>query len=81
MAKGIKINLLTVFLTKKTNQYFAGGHIKVENLLNNVGQYKKQYLIKRLIQSGIFKKNNKHLYEWTLTELEEEYFSLKKRKS
>ena len=52
----------------------------MENLLNNVGQYKKQYLIKRLIQFGVYKKNNKHLYEWSLTELEEEYFCLKKEK-
>jgi hypothetical protein len=34
---------------------------------------KSQFLISELIRSGIFKKNNKHLYEWTLGELETEY--------
>ena len=34
---------------------------------------KRQYLINKLISFGIYKKNNKHLYEWTLCELEAEY--------
>ncbi|MFB5196691.1 Fur-regulated basic protein FbpA [Bacillus sp. AFS073361] len=34
---------------------------------------KRQYLINELIRFGIYKKNNKHLYEWTLSELETEY--------
>lgn len=36
-------------------------------------QQKRQFLINELIRSGIYKKNNKHLYEWTLSELETEY--------
>ncbi|MBT2698774.1 Fur-regulated basic protein FbpA [Bacillus sp. ISL-40] len=36
-------------------------------------QQKRQFLINELIRSGIFKKNNKHLYEWTMGELETEY--------
>ncbi|MEH7749245.1 Fur-regulated basic protein FbpA, partial [Neobacillus drentensis] len=34
---------------------------------------KRQYLINKLISFGIYKKNDKHLYEWTLCELEAEY--------
>jgi len=45
----------------------------VENLLRKAVQTKRQFLINKLIQSGVYKKNNKHLYEWTLTELEQEY--------
>lgn len=36
-------------------------------------QRKRQYLTNELIKSGIYKKNNKHLYEWTMCELEKEY--------
>ncbi|MFP5114908.1 Fur-regulated basic protein FbpA [Bacillaceae bacterium C204] len=36
-------------------------------------QQKRQFLMNELIRFGIFKKNNKHLYEWTLSELETEY--------
>ncbi len=42
------------------------------NLLRNAVQLKKQHLINRLIKSGIYKKNNKHLYELTLSDLEKE---------
>ncbi|TWD96390.1 Fur-regulated basic protein A [Neobacillus bataviensis] len=45
----------------------------MENLLRKAVQTKRQFLINKLIQSGVYKKNNKHLYEWTLTELEQEY--------
>jgi hypothetical protein len=43
------------------------------NILRNAVQVKKQYLINKLIKSGIYKKNNKHLYELTLSDLEREY--------
>lgn len=33
---------------------------------------RKNYLISQLIQQGIFKKGDQHLYELTLTELEDE---------
>ncbi|MEH7306313.1 Fur-regulated basic protein FbpA [Neobacillus drentensis] len=36
-------------------------------------QQKRQFLTNELIRSGIYKKNNKHLYEWTMSELETEY--------
>lgn len=36
-------------------------------------QQKRQFLMNELIRFGIYKKNNKHLYEWTLNELEKEY--------
>lgn len=43
------------------------------NILRYAVQMKKKDLINKLIKMGIFKKNNKHLYELTLSELEEEY--------
>lgn len=48
----------------------------MENLLESRIQHKRQYLIEALIKSGIYKKNNKHLYEWTLSDLEKEYKSV-----
>ncbi|WP_010676883.1 Fur-regulated basic protein FbpA [Bacillus timonensis] len=36
-------------------------------------QVKKKDLINKLIKRGIYKKNDKHLYELTLSELEKEY--------
>lgn len=39
-------------------------------------QEKRQLLIEKLINSGIFKINDKHLYEWGLHELEKEYQEL-----
>lgn len=42
-------------------------------LLRLAVQSKRQKLINRLIKSGVYKKNNKHLYEWTLSDLEKEY--------
>jgi hypothetical protein len=50
----------------------------MKNLLRSAVQQKRQYLIDELIKSGIYKKNNKHLYEWTLSDLEEEYKYLEK---
>lgn len=44
----------------------------MENLLRNAVRKKRQLLIDKLIKSGVYKKNNKHLYEWTLSDLEEE---------
>ncbi|MEH7413826.1 Fur-regulated basic protein FbpA [Neobacillus drentensis] len=49
----------------------------MENLLRKAVQTKRQFLINKLIQSGIYKKNNKHLYEWTLSELEQEFNEIK----
>jgi len=46
---------------------------KVNDLLQEAVQEKRQILIDQLIQSGIFKIKNKHLYEMDLSELEEEY--------
>ena len=50
----------------------------MKNLLRSAVQLKRQKLIKKLIKSGIYKKNNKHLYELTLSELEKEYKYIKK---
>ncbi|MFS0821644.1 Fur-regulated basic protein FbpA [Bacillus sp. 1P02SD] len=43
------------------------------NLLRYAVQSKKKDLINKLIKRGIYKKNDKHLYELTLSELEKEY--------
>ena len=43
------------------------------NLIRYGVQLKKKNLINKLIKLGIYKKNNKHLYELTLSELEKEY--------
>ncbi|PLS03321.1 Fur-regulated basic protein FbpA [Neobacillus cucumis] len=45
----------------------------MRNLLRDAVQLKKKNLINKLIKLGIYKKNNKHLYELTLSELENEY--------
>jgi hypothetical protein len=41
----------------------------------------KQTLINKLIKSGIYKKGNKHLYELTLSVLENEYKYIEKKSS
>jgi hypothetical protein len=45
----------------------------VDRLLKIQNQQIRQYFIEELIKSGIYKKNNKHLYEWTFSDLEKEY--------
>ena len=45
--------------------------MKIHQLRAN--KQKRQFLINELIKNGIYKKNNKHLYEWTMSELEKEY--------
>ncbi|WP_077619671.1 Fur-regulated basic protein FbpA [Bacillus sinesaloumensis] len=42
-------------------------------LLRHAVQFKKKEIINILIKQGIYKKDNKHLYELTLSELENEY--------
>ncbi|MGJ7909923.1 Fur-regulated basic protein FbpA [Neobacillus sp. LXY-1] len=39
-------------------------------------QEKRQFLIEELLKSGVFKVKNKHLYQGSLSELEEEYKDL-----
>lgn len=46
---------------------------KMGNLLRYAVQSKKKDLINKLIKQGIYKKNEKHLYELSLSELENEY--------
>ncbi|MGM0903593.1 MAG: Fur-regulated basic protein FbpA [Bacillota bacterium] len=45
----------------------------MKNTLRYAVQVKKEKLINKMIQSGVYKKDNKHLYELTLTDLEDEY--------
>ncbi|MDQ0201527.1 Fur-regulated basic protein FbpA [Neobacillus ginsengisoli] len=49
----------------------------MSNLLRDAVEKKKQYLIDKLIALGFYKKDDKHLFEWTLSELEKEYRSLR----
>lgn len=50
----------------------------MKNTLRYAVQVKREKLINKMIQSGIYKKNNKHLYELTLTDLEEEYKNIER---
>jgi len=45
----------------------------LENVLRTVVKQRRHFLMDQLVQSGVYEKNNKHLSEWTLSELEEEY--------
>ncbi|MBO0960949.1 Fur-regulated basic protein FbpA [Neobacillus sp. MM2021_6] len=45
----------------------------------NEVQQKRHHLIDELIKSGIYKINNKHLYEWTINDLEDEFNDLEKQ--
>ncbi|MCQ6282946.1 Fur-regulated basic protein FbpA [Bacillus sp. EB600] len=44
----------------------------MKNSLRSAVQLKKQKLINKLIKLGIYKKGNKHFYELTLSDLENE---------
>ena len=45
----------------------------MSELLQEAIQKKRQILIDVLIQSGVYKIKNRHLYEMTLSELEKEF--------
>jgi hypothetical protein len=45
----------------------------MKNILRNAVQQRRQLLIDKLLKIGVFKKEDRHLYEWTLSDLEEEY--------
>lgn len=55
------------------NKVLTGGVYKMENLLGKTIESKRNYLINKLINAGIYKKKDSHLFELTLTDLEEEY--------
>ncbi|MEH7094376.1 Fur-regulated basic protein FbpA [Neobacillus vireti] len=48
----------------------------MSGLLQEAVHDKRQILIDHLIQSGVYKIKNKHLYEMTLSELEKEYVNI-----
>ncbi|WP_160718821.1 Fur-regulated basic protein FbpA [Bacillus sp. USDA818B3_A] len=48
----------------------------MSELLKEAVQEKRKILIDQLIESGIFKIKNKHLYEMTLGELEKVYLNI-----
>ncbi|MDP4104859.1 MAG: Fur-regulated basic protein FbpA [Bacillota bacterium] len=50
----------------------------MNNILRHAVEKKKQYLMDKLIALGTYKKNDEHLFELTLSELEEEYRSFRK---
>jgi hypothetical protein len=45
----------------------------MKNILRTAVQQRRQYLIDKLLKIGVFKKEDRHLYEWTLSDLESEY--------
>ncbi len=45
----------------------------MENLFRKAIEKKRNFLINKLISRGIYKKNGVHLFELTLSDLEEEY--------
>jgi hypothetical protein len=45
----------------------------MNNVLRNAVQQRRQFLIDKLLKIGVFKKEDRHLYEWTLSDLEKEY--------
>ena len=53
----------------------------MENLLRKTIESKRNYLINKLINAGIYKKKDSHLFELTLTDLEEEYKKMIKQGS
>jgi hypothetical protein len=50
-----------------------GGASHMTNLLRMAVQKKRQYLMDELLKLGVYKKEDKHLYELTLNDLEKEY--------
>lgn len=45
-------------------------------LLRKAIEKKRNFLINKLINEGVYKKNDIHLFELTLTDLEEEYIKI-----
>ncbi|TDL83229.1 Fur-regulated basic protein FbpA [Peribacillus frigoritolerans] len=43
------------------------------DIIRQAIEKRKSYLIRKLLSNGIYKKNELHLFELTLTELEEEF--------
>ncbi|MFE0507160.1 Fur-regulated basic protein FbpA [Peribacillus butanolivorans] len=50
-------------------------------LLRDAINNKKVILINKLIKEGIYKKNNTHLFEMTLSDLQEEYNKISDKKN
>ena len=50
----------------------------METLFQEALEKKKSLLIGKLIRRGIYKKNNTHLFEFSLSDLEEEYNKIQK---
>lgn len=52
----------------------------MENLQQEALERKKNFLIEKLIRRGIYKKNNSHLFELSLSDLEDEYYKSRTNK-
>lgn len=52
----------------------------MENLLRKAVERKRNFLINKLISKGVYKKNDLHLFELTLSDLEEEYHKMRNNK-
>lgn len=63
----------------KIIKYFKGE--KKMSQLRDAVNFRKNKLIQRLIELGVYKKDEQHLYELTLSEIEREYKQIKRKKS
>jgi hypothetical protein len=52
----------------------------MDNLLRKAAEEKRNFLINKLISRGAYKKNDTHLFELTLSDLEEEYNKMRNNK-
>ncbi len=48
--------------------------------LRSALEKRKQYLIEQLVSSHVYKKSSKHLFEWTLSDVEQKYLSVQRDK-
>lgn len=64
---------------QRNDLIIKGGYI-LGKLLRNALNNKKVFLINKLIEEGVYKKNNTHLFEMTLSDLQEEYNKISDKK-
>ncbi|WP_057913781.1 Fur-regulated basic protein FbpA [Peribacillus muralis] len=48
-------------------------------ILRQAIETKRNFLINKLINTGVYQKHDIHLFEWTLTDLEEEYMKIQNK--
>ena len=70
-----KIGLFIIKGRRSKIKVYEWRFSRVSELLQEAVHDKRQILIDQLIQSGVYKIKNKHLYEMSLSELEKEYLN------